>query len=142
MRGPERSLRPVRLYGIGNIVGRDLGTVGILGKNRLKDIFRFGLGLSIRAGLLILHRPHQRGEIVIAAGLLVPFPGKNIARPIVFAEIIRRVFARMPDMAAVGALDLAALGTEGTGAQIERGRALRTCDNHGNANLLFICTIL
>lgn len=140
--GFERSLGLVRLDRIGYIVGDDLGTIGIVIQNGFKNLFGLRLGHGLRR-LPVVHRPHQRGKIILAAaGPFVRVPGKNIVRTAVIGEIVRFVFMSMPDMAAVGALDLAALGTEGAGTQIERGGALGTCDNHGNANLLFICTIL
>lgn len=144
LRGLERSLGLVRLDRIGNIVGNDLGTAGILVEDRFKNLLGLGLGLGRGLRRLpLIHRPHQRGKIIAAAaGPFVCLPGKNIVRAAVIGEIVRFVFVRMPNMAAVGALNLPPLGTEGTAAQIERGRALRTRDNHGNANLLFIRTIL
>jgi hypothetical protein len=146
LRRLERRLGLVRLDRIGNIVGDDLGTAGILVENGFKNLLglrlRLGRGRSLRR-LLVVHRPHQRGKIIAAAaGPFVCLPGKNIVRAAVIGEIVRFVFVRMPNMAAVGALNLPPFGTEGTTAQIERGRALRTRDNHGNANLLFIRTIL
>lgn len=140
--GFERRLGLVRLDRVGNIVGDDLGTIGIIIQNGFKNLFglrfRYGRGLRRRP---VVHGVHQRSKI-IAAGILITLPAENIVRAAFIGEIVRIIFVRMPDMAAVRALDLPPLGTEGAAAQFERGGALRTCDNHGNANLLFIRTIL